>query len=74
MSQSIEVVVSPQGDTRLETRGFAGTQCRQASRFLEQALGTTRREQMTAEFYQTRTETTRQHQRHGPSQQGSCLR
>ena len=51
-SQVIEVIVSPQGETRVETRGFAGSSCRQASQFLEHALGTTTNEKLTAEFYQ----------------------
>ena len=51
-SQTIEVVISPQGETRVETKGFAGSSCRQASQFLEQALGTAANEKLTAEFYQ----------------------
>jgi hypothetical protein len=51
-SRTIELIVSPQGETRLETKGFAGTSCQTASRFLEQALGTKSAEQLTAEFYQ----------------------
>ena len=35
----IEVIVSPTGQTRVETKGYAGAECRQASQFLEQALG-----------------------------------
>ena len=41
MSQIIEVTVSPQGETTVQTRGFAGGDCLDASRFLEQALGVT---------------------------------
>jgi hypothetical protein len=48
----IEVIVSPKGETRVETKGFAGNSCRQASQFLEQALGTAANEKLTAEFYQ----------------------
>jgi hypothetical protein len=51
-SRTIEVIVSPQGETRIETRGFAGSSCQEASRFLEQALGTRAAEQLTAEFFQ----------------------
>lgn len=52
MTQSIiEVIVSPDGQTRLETKGFAGRACREASRFLEQALGLATNEQLTAEFH-----------------------
>ena len=50
--QIIEVVITPQGETRVETKGFTGSSCRQASQFLEQALGTVANEQFTAEFYQ----------------------
>ena len=50
--QIIEVIVSPQGETRVETKGFVGSSCRQASQFLEQALGVQSSEQLTAEFYQ----------------------
>jgi hypothetical protein len=55
----IEVIVSPQGETRVETRGFAGISCRQASRFLEQALGTQASEKLTPEFYQQEAEANR---------------
>ena len=50
--QTIEVVISSQGETRVETKGFAGSSCRQASQFLEQALGTLASEKLTAEYYQ----------------------
>ena len=49
--QIIEVIVSPQGATRIETQGFEGSTCRQASEFLEQALGAKLSESLTAEFY-----------------------
>ena len=49
--RTIEVIVSPNGETKIETRGFAGSSCQQASRFLEEALGTRAAEQLTAEFY-----------------------
>ena len=52
MTQTIEIVISPQGEARIETKGYAGSSCRTASQFLEQALGTLSSEQLTAEFYQ----------------------
>ena len=52
MSRIIEVVVSPQGETTIQTKGFAGSDCLQASKFLEQALGVTCQNQLTAEYYQ----------------------
>lgn len=52
MSKVIEITVSPTGATKVETRGFTGGACREASRFLEQALGLRTGEQLTAEFHQ----------------------
>lgn len=49
----IEIIVSPQGEARVQTKGFAGADCQQASRFLEQALGKRTKEQLTAEFHQS---------------------
>ena len=53
MNKIIEVIVSPTGETRLETKGFSGEECKEASKFVEQALGATAGEQMTAEFHQS---------------------
>lgn len=50
-SKIIEVTVSPTGETRVETKGFAGSTCREASQFLEQVLGEQASEQLTSEFY-----------------------
>ena len=50
--KTIEIIVSPSGETKVETRGFTGGECREASRFIEQALGQRTAEQLTAEFYQ----------------------
>jgi hypothetical protein len=52
VSQVIEITVSPGGQTKVETRGFSGGECRQASRFVEEALGTRTAETLTAEFHQ----------------------
>lgn len=51
-NKTIEVVVSPSGQTTVQTKGFAGDACRHASKALEQALGLVEREQLTAEFHQ----------------------
>jgi hypothetical protein len=53
MARVIEVVVSPTGETTVKTKGYVGSDCQQASRALEQALGVVAAEQKTAEFYQT---------------------
>jgi hypothetical protein len=41
--------------TKIETKGFAGASCRDASRFIEEALGQRAGEQLTAEFHQAQT-------------------
>ena len=48
----IEIIVSPKGESRVETKGFTGTDCQQASKFVEEALGTRTSEKLTAEFHQ----------------------
>ena len=52
MTRIIEIIVSPKGETKLETKGFVGSSCRDASKFLESALGQQTGEQLTAEFHQ----------------------
>jgi Protein of unknown function (DUF2997) len=49
---TIEITVSPKGETTIETRGFTGEACREASRFVEEALGRPTSERLTAAFYQ----------------------
>jgi len=53
MARVIEVVVSPRGETTVQTKGYAGSDCLQASKFLEQALGVAAAERKTGEFYLT---------------------
>jgi hypothetical protein len=53
MSRVIEVLVSPQGETTVQTKGYVGGDCLQASKFLEQALGVAIADRKTAEFFQT---------------------
>jgi hypothetical protein len=60
----IEITVNPQGEARVQTKGFTGASCQEASRFLEQALGQRTKEQLTAEFHQS-TATVQQQQHAG---------
>ena len=52
MSQTIEIIVDPNGQSKVQTKGFTGSSCRQASQFIEQARGQRTSEQLTAVFYQ----------------------
>jgi hypothetical protein len=51
MSQTIEVVIRPDGQLTIQTKGIPGNRCRQVSLFWEQALGQTTAETLTDEFY-----------------------
>ncbi len=58
--KTIDVIVSRDGSTRVETHGFAGSQCKEASQFLEQALGLKQNETLTADFYASEVNETQQ--------------
>ena len=51
--KTIVIIVTSDGQSRIETRGFTGSHCRDASRFLEGALGKVSSEQLTAEYHQS---------------------
>lgn len=51
--QCIEITVSPTGETTVQTKGFQGESCREASRLIEKALGRATGERLTAEFHLT---------------------
>jgi hypothetical protein len=53
MSKIIEVIVTPEGQSTVQTKGFIGGECREASQFIEQALGQRTGETLTAEFHQS---------------------
>lgn len=52
MQRIIEVLISPTGETTIQTKGYAGADCLQASKWLEKALGITTSDHKTAEFHQ----------------------
>ena len=51
MSKIIQVVVNKKGETKIETTGFSGSSCQDATRALEQALGAKVEETLTGEYY-----------------------
>jgi hypothetical protein len=53
--KTIEILISPTGETTVQTKGFAGSSCRDASRAIEQALGLVQSDSPTAEMYQTQS-------------------
>jgi|LSQX01.3.fsa_nt_gb hypothetical protein len=50
--KTIEIIVTSEGKTTVQTKGFHGSSCRAASRFIEQAIGNPTGEKLTTEFYQ----------------------
>ena len=61
MNKTVELVISPTGETNIETKGFTGEECRQASEFLKQTLGQPQQpEQLTAEYYASQSAVTQQ--------------
>ena len=53
----IEIIVSPNGQTKVETKGFVGDSCRQASEFIEKSLGTEIRSYFLSGFYKDHLQT-----------------
>ena len=51
--KTIEITIALDGRTRVETKGFTGESCRDASRFIEEALGRRVEERLTTDFHQT---------------------
>ena len=51
----VEIIVDAKGNSKVETKGFSGSECVEASKFVEQALGKETASRTTAEFYQSTT-------------------
>ena len=58
MTKVIEITVAPNGSSTVETKGFTGPDCQNASRFIEQVLGQKVSAQLKPEFYTSHTQTT----------------
>jgi hypothetical protein len=52
MTRIIELIVSPTGETTAQTKGYRGTECLNASKFLEESLGVVTAERKTTEYLQ----------------------
>jgi hypothetical protein len=53
--KQITITVTPDGQTTVTAAGFEGNQCREATARLREVLGQTQSEQLTPEYFQTRT-------------------
>ena len=63
MNKTIEIIVTTDGRTSVQTLGFSGPSCRDASKFVEEALGQQIADNRTAEFYQAQGVDQQQQQR-----------
>jgi len=63
MKQTIEIIVTPQGQLQIDAMGFKGPDCALATRYLEEALGQVASCKKKPEFYQTARKSS--HQRVG---------
>lgn len=48
----IELLFTPDGEVRIETRGLKGKTCMDETEALERAVGTVKEREKTSEFYQ----------------------
>jgi hypothetical protein len=55
MNKLIQIIIDATGQIRIETQGFAGSFCREASKRLEEALGIVESDKPTSELYQQAT-------------------
>jgi len=49
--ERIDVWISPEGAITLDAVGYTGSTCEEATRFLEESLGTVGRRQRTRDYY-----------------------
>jgi hypothetical protein len=50
MKRTIELVISPTGDLKIDAVGFKGPDCEKATAFLEKALGQIRKRERKPEY------------------------
>jgi len=55
LSKTIEIIVDAKGEAVVQTKGFTGSSCREASKLIERALGVVQSDTPTAEMYQAQT-------------------
>jgi hypothetical protein len=51
MQGIIEIIVSPTGETTVQTKGVKGRSCKDFSKAIEEALGARTSESLTSDYY-----------------------
>ena len=54
MKPAIEIIVSPNGEIKIDAIGFKGADCEKVTRFLDKALGVVDRRVKKPEYHQNR--------------------
>jgi hypothetical protein len=57
MKRTIEIIIGPSGEIKIDAIGFKGPDCEQATRFLEKALGVVGQKTKKPEFHQRTQQT-----------------
>ena len=52
MKKTIEIIIGPTGELKIDAIGFKGADCEQATKFLESALGTVNQKSKKPEYHQ----------------------
>ena len=52
MTRTIEIVIGPTGEIRIEAVNFKGADCERATKYLEEALGAVGKKGRKPEYYQ----------------------
>jgi hypothetical protein len=60
MNRTIEIIVSASGEIQIDAVGFKGPDCEQATKFLEEALGTLGQKTKKPEYHQQARKTNQQ--------------
>lgn len=60
MKPTIEIIIQPTGQIRVDAVDFKGADCEQATEYLEEALGVVGQRQRKPEFHQYRRRQVRQ--------------
>jgi len=61
MSKKIIVEIAPDGEVRIETKGFSGPSCLEESKFLKDLLGQETARSLTPAYYQQGKQIVKKH-------------
>ena len=59
MTKRIDITVGPDGSTEVESFGFSGKECSDATKIIEQAIGSVKEDRKKAEYYKPSTQKVR---------------